>query len=150
MTPTGLILHRHDHTGNEVARLLGLADSFPLEEAVRRDQATAVFIASRNDSFFAASSLRALIRLLPIFGSFAQNGIEPQRASANLALALGEPDPVDFNLRHFLIRLSEQRQHQFDANLVACMVGVDAVRDPDVLARLAVGREHRIPQIDEM
>ena len=47
------------------------------------------------------------------------------------------------------VRRTEHRRREADANQIAVVVRVDAVGHPDVLARLAVLREHRVPQIDE-
>src|SRR5438477_10895684 len=73
--------------------------------------------------------------------------IELTQESVTLDFTVGSDGS---SLRYSLIRLPQQRQHELDANLVTRVVGVNAVLDPDVIARLAVGRQHRVPQIDEV
>ena len=49
-----------------------------------------------------------------------------------------------------LVGCAKQGTHYFHPDLVAGVVGVDAVLDPEVLARLAVGGQHGVPEVDEL
>src|SRR4029079_16801421 len=48
------------------------------------------------------------------------------------------------------VGIPQERPRELDPDEVSRMVRMHAVFDPDVFARLAVAREHRVPQIDEL
>jgi hypothetical protein len=50
----------------------------------------------------------------------------------------------------FFVRLTQQRQHQLHAQLIAGVIRVHAIGHPQISAGFVVRRQHRIPQVEKL